>query len=927
MRALYIAGARGWVWVITVLILVSGAAFVAGSWLTVGGAANAPASNKDDSGDPDILYTCGMHPQILEPKPGLCPICQMKLTPYKVDSEDDTDQPTGPEERKVLYWRAPMDPNYISEKPGKSPMGMDLVPVYADTGETLSGNLIRIDPVTIQNMGVRTERVRRGPLAKIIRTLGRVDYDEQRVVYVDTKISGWIEELYVDETGQQVKKGDPLFAVYSPELYSAQIEYVQSLHRLPMLEASTSASTAADARAMVEAARNKLTFFDVSEAQIDLLKQTGKTEKNIKIYSPADGVVTDKMATEGMQIRPGMRFYTIADLSRVWVYVDIYEYQIPWIHVGQKASMTLPYVPGKVFRGDVVYIYPYVQKETRVIKVRLEFDNPTLELKPDMFANVMLESNLRDDAVLVPREAYIDSGTRKLVFVDRGRGKFEPRDIQVGVEGEGGKVEVLLGLEAGDVVVTSGQFMLDTESKLKEAVAKMLEAKRAPVKKPTQVRTAQAAEEGGEKQAGASGIPEDAAYACPMDTHPDESDPAKRGPYFAAEPGDCPLCGMKLKPIDDLQWVQAMKSAAGADVGYTCVDHPHVFSEHPGVCPRCDRTLEPFKAIYTCRKPEHAGVISTVAGDCPHCLDPLVAFRGPWLSDELAAKNQPSEPALAATAGFHCKAHPLVHSDKPGVCTICAASLVGGAPAVAVASKPRLEIPHGAKYVCPMEECLHFSESQGQCPKCGMKLKPIEDVAWAAALARPVVATGQYVCPMHPQEVRQDHPGTCRICAMQLVSAGAIVGQETGPAPVRRQIDFIIEHYLALQTLLAADKKTDIARNALGVVDATEVLANLLENKTDADSMALSTAARQAHKAALKITGVEISSDRAHFSDLSSAMRKFLAHVRPDQKRWPKLYIFHCPMSKADWVQTSKKKANPYYGFKMLDCGKLVETK
>jgi len=464
----------------------------------------------------------------------------------------------------VLYWRAPMDPNYISDKPGKSPMGMDLVPVYGDEEAPASAQVIRIDPVTTQNMGIRTTTVKRGPLIKTIRTIGSVDYDEQLVTFVDTKFSGWIEKLDVDETGQHVEKGQRLFSVYSPELYAAQQEYLSAVESLPRLEASTFAPAREEAAKLVEAAATKLKYFDVSDKQVESLRASEKVEKSLAIHSPATGIVTEKMALEGMYVKPGMRLYTIADLSRVWVYVDVYEYQLPWIRVGQRAVMTLPYIPGGRFEGQVVYIYPYLEKRTRVIKVRMEFENPALALKPGMYANVRLQSELQQDALLVPRESYIDSGTRKVAFVDLGNGHFEPRDILTGVEAENGMVEVLDGLDEGEVIVTSGQFLLDAESKLKEAVAKMMEAERAKTTKraPKQTAPPPPHEHAAAPSAGETKImPADAAYGCPMEMHPDEADPANRGPFFSSEPGDCPRCGMALKPLEQLSWTKAYTRA------------------------------------------------------------------------------------------------------------------------------------------------------------------------------------------------------------------------------------------------------------------------------------------------------------------------------------------------------------------------------
>jgi Cu(I)/Ag(I) efflux system membrane fusion protein/cobalt-zinc-cadmium efflux system membrane fusion protein len=425
-------------------------------------------------------YTCGMHPNVLQKEPGNCPICGMKLTP--VETEKPKDQKAG--ERKILYWRAPMDPNYISDKPGKSPMGMDLVPVYTDEAEVDSAHTIIIDPVTQQNMGIRTAVLKTGPLVKTIRTVGRVVYDEQLLAEVNTKFEGWIDTLHVNQTGQAVEKGQPLFEIYSPQLYSAQEEYLAAMRGLETL-AQASPEAQKQSRELLEAAKVKLRYLDVAPERIRELERTRRIEKNLTIDSPNAGIVTEKMAVEGMYIRPGMAIYRIADLSKVWMYLDIYEYQLPWVRLGQTATMTLPYIPDKTFAGKVIYIYPYLEEKTRVIRVRLEFDNPNLELKPDMYATVVLQSNLDREALLIPRDAYIDSGVRKVAFIYRGEGKFLPREIQTGVEAENRMVEVVSGLNAGDVVVTSGQFLLSAESQLKAAMARMMEIDRTPEKKAT----------------------------------------------------------------------------------------------------------------------------------------------------------------------------------------------------------------------------------------------------------------------------------------------------------------------------------------------------------------------------------------------------------------------------------------------------------
>ncbi|MCB9866875.1 MAG: efflux RND transporter periplasmic adaptor subunit [Phycisphaerales bacterium] len=464
------AGARVGVWVL-VAVLAAGAGIAAGYWLGGRGAATSGAAPGGAEAD-EQLYTCGMHPNVVQRGPGECPICHMKLVPMKRGTGDEAAAQAGPAERKVLYWRAPMDPNYVSDHPGKSPMGMDLVPVYAEAA--VAGPQVRIDPVTIQNMGIRTTVVERGPLVKTIRTVGRVDYDEQRVTYIDTKFEGWIEKLYVDETGMHVRQGDPLFDVYSPKLYTAQEEYLAALRGAERLADSTLPEARAEAERLVEAARVQLKYFDVSDEQIDALRRTKEIRKTLTIHAPATGIVTAKMALEGMYVKPGMRLYTLADLATVWVYVDVYEYQLPWVRIGEEATMTLTYVPDETYRGAVVYIYPYLDERTRVVRVRLEFPNPDLELKPGMFATVVLHSDLGREAVLVPREAYIDTGTRQVAFLALPGGRFEPRTLEVGVEAENRMVEVRQGLEAGDRVVTSGQFLLDAESKLREAIEKMV---------------------------------------------------------------------------------------------------------------------------------------------------------------------------------------------------------------------------------------------------------------------------------------------------------------------------------------------------------------------------------------------------------------------------------------------------------------------
>ncbi len=436
------------------------------------GEGDSPAPAARTAQQEPTLYSCGMHPWIVSEEPGTCPICGMELTPKR-------DEPAGPsasgaaakKERKILYWRAPMDPTEIYDHPGKSKMGMDLVPVYED--EVVGGVEIRIDPVIQQNMGIRTAPVEKGPLVRTIRTYGHVTYDETRTAKVSPKFSGWIEKLYVDFTGQLVKKGDPLFEIYSPELVSAQEEYLVAYRSLRNVQGGAD---------LLESARRRLEYWDIPADQIRAIERRGEVRRTLLIRSPFTGVVTHKNAVEGAYVKAGQPVYQIADLSRVWVEAHIYEYELPWVKVGQEAEMTLPYLPGKVFRGKVTYVYPYLQRKTRDVVIRLEFENPDLELKPDMYADVVLKTAVAGEGLMIPSEAVIRSGERNVVFVVKEDGKFMPREVKLGLELDGGKVQVLSGLAPGELVVTSGQFLLDSESKLKEAVQKMLEAKMAKPK-------------------------------------------------------------------------------------------------------------------------------------------------------------------------------------------------------------------------------------------------------------------------------------------------------------------------------------------------------------------------------------------------------------------------------------------------------------
>ena len=381
--------------------------------------------------------------------------------------------------KKIKYWVAPMDPTYIRDEPGKSPMGMDLVPVYEEEGqEKEPTSTIRIDPVTVQNMGIRTTPVMRKPVTKTIRTFGNVTYDETSLVSVNTKVDGWIEGLHVDFLGEEVKRGQPLFDIYSPEIVTAQEEYLLALKQYRSLKDSPFDHVRASAERLMAASRKRLQYWDMSASQIEQLEKTGLVRKAVTIFSPAPGVVIKKNALEGQFVKTGENQYEIADLSTVWVDVDIYEYELPYVKEGMPARMELPYVPGERFHGEVLYIYPYLSKETRTVRLRLAFPNTDRRLKPDMYADIRLEAELPGPNLVIPQEAVIDTGVRQVVFVSKGKGRFEPRQVKLGVEVNGHQYQVLKGLSEGEEVVLSAQFMLDSESRLREAVQKMLEGRR-----------------------------------------------------------------------------------------------------------------------------------------------------------------------------------------------------------------------------------------------------------------------------------------------------------------------------------------------------------------------------------------------------------------------------------------------------------------
>ena len=331
---------------------------------------------------------------------------------------------------------------------------------------------VMLTPQKQKLVGVRTVAVEKKRLEQMIRTIGRVDYDETTLATVTTKVSGWIEELHVDYTGRAVQKGEPLFSLYSPELVQTQEEYLLAKQTLNRIKESPLPETRQGAKDLVEASRNRLFLWDITPQQVADLEQRGRIARALPILSPASGYVTEKMALVGMYVTPGMALYKVADLSRVWVYVDIYEYDLPLVKVGQKATLQLSYLPGKRLDGQVVYIYPYLNEASRTATIRLEFPNPGQELKPGMYADVEIGAPVRE-ALVVPETAILDSGLRQIAFVAKENGMFEPREVKIGSR-INHDVVVLEGLMEGEHVVTHGTFLIDSESKMMAAMEGMM---------------------------------------------------------------------------------------------------------------------------------------------------------------------------------------------------------------------------------------------------------------------------------------------------------------------------------------------------------------------------------------------------------------------------------------------------------------------
>ena len=397
----------------------------------------------------DPKYICPMHPQIVRDVPGSCPICGMDLV--QVEAEEESDQGG---ERKIMYYRHPHNPEITSDKPMKDEMGMDFVPIYDDGG----GPSVKISPVVENNMGVRTASATRDKLWRRVDTVGYVDFDENYISHIHLRTKGWIEKLYVKSEGERVTKGQLLFEVYAPDLVNAQEEYVQALN--------------SGHKRLIKASKARLLALGISEQQISEVQKNKQVSQYVRIYALQDGIIAKLSVRDGMFVTPQFEIMTLADLSSVWLLAEVFESQVDWVKVGQAAEVRLSYLPGQVWEGEVEYIYPSLNPKTRTLKARLQLDNPDEALKPNMFADVTIYGGAKTDIILIPREALIRTGQQERVILSEGDGRFRQRKVVAGIE-SGDWVQIVSGLQPGDEVVTSGQFLIDSEASLKASLARM----------------------------------------------------------------------------------------------------------------------------------------------------------------------------------------------------------------------------------------------------------------------------------------------------------------------------------------------------------------------------------------------------------------------------------------------------------------------
>ncbi|HSD22229.1 MAG TPA: efflux RND transporter periplasmic adaptor subunit [Anaeromyxobacter sp.] len=469
-----------------VIAIVATAVLAGGGGFLLANRGGADHAHGGATAEAKEQWQCPMHPSIVQDHPGDCPICGMKLVKVAYASAAGAQGKNASATEQREQWQCPMHPSIVQDHPGDCPIcGMKLVKVEG-SGGSAGGNPgapapeglseVTIDAGRQQLIGLKVAHAERGPIGGSWRTSGRVAIDETRVHHVNVKFSGFMEHVHGDFIGRLVKKGEPLFSIYSPELLAAQEEYVLALRTRKSL--GQAGGMSADGDALVAAARRKLELWDVPRSEIARIERTGETSRTITFYTPATGVLTKKDVVPGMRVNAGDMPFEIVDLSRVWVLADAYESDLRHVKVGMSAKLTLKAFPNRAFDGRVAFIDPLLDPKTRTAKVRVEVANPTGQLKPEMFGEVVFQGRSRE-GVRIPTDAIIHSGTKSVVFLARGDGKFLPREVQLG-EGDASFVEVVSGIEPGDGVVTRANFLIDSESRLRASLAALSSTDAAP---------------------------------------------------------------------------------------------------------------------------------------------------------------------------------------------------------------------------------------------------------------------------------------------------------------------------------------------------------------------------------------------------------------------------------------------------------------
>lgn len=423
-----------------------------------------------------LFYRHPMNPQVTSPTPQKDEMGMDYIPVYEDEAEPVK------KERKVLFYRHPMNPQVTSPTPQKDEMGMDYVPVYEEEGaEAETPGTVRITPEKIQKIGVKSEEAKIRTLRRIVRTVGRIEPVENKVYNINTKVAGWVEKLYVNRTDLMVHPDEPLLEIYSPDLVATQQEYILAMKNLEKVKNSLYPDIKKGADSLAQAARQRLKYWDISDEQIKKLEEDGAITRTMTIYAPAHGGVTEKMVVQGQKIEAGEPLFRIIDHSVVWVYGEVYEYEIPYIKAGQDALLSPSYSTSDIYRGKIEHIYSHLGSiryvpesgtEVRTAKIRFELPNPEHKLKLGMYMNIELAVDAAANAVTVPDSAVIDTGARQVVFVDMGEGRFAPREVKIGASGEG-YYHIVSGVRAGEKVVTSANFLIDSESSFRAAISGM----------------------------------------------------------------------------------------------------------------------------------------------------------------------------------------------------------------------------------------------------------------------------------------------------------------------------------------------------------------------------------------------------------------------------------------------------------------------